>query len=61
MTFDLDELVLTLEIGSAGVVTTFAAWHLGLQRVELLLAIFFTMTLAGQLTTAMLARVREEL
>jgi hypothetical protein len=61
MSFDLEELLLTLEIGSAGAVTTFAAWHLGLQRIEVLLAIFFTMTLLGQLTTAMLARVRGEL
>jgi len=59
--FDWEEAFLTLEIGSAGVVTTFAAWQLGLQRTEVLLAIFFTMTLAGQLATAMLARVRQDL
>jgi len=61
MTFDLDELIVTLEIGSAGAVSTLAAYALGLQRVELLLGLFFSMTLVGQLTTAMLQRVREEL
>lgn len=61
MSVDLDELLTTLEIGSAGVVTTLAAWHLGLARLEILMALFFSMTLVGQLTTAMLARVRGEL
>jgi hypothetical protein len=61
VSLDLDELLITLEIGSAGVVTTLAARHLGLARVELLMALFFSMTIVGQFTTAMLARVREEL
>ena len=61
MSLDLDDIILSLEIGSAGLVSTFAAWHLGLTRVELLVAIFFTMTLMGQLTTAMLQRLREEI
>ena len=61
MTIDFDDLILTLEIGSAGLVSTFAAYHLGLQRVELLMGVFFTMTLVGQLTTAMLQRVRGEI
>ena len=60
MSLDLDHLLLTLEIGSAGVVSTFAAWHLGLARVELLMALFFSMTILGQVTTAMLARVRDK-
>jgi hypothetical protein len=61
MSLDIDELLITLEIGSAGVVTTLAAWHLGLARVELLLCLFFSMTIVGQFTAAMLSRVRGEL
>lgn len=61
MSLDVDELLITLEIGSAGVVTTVAAWHLGLARLELLLALFFSMTIVGQFATAMLARMREGL
>ncbi|HXF80431.1 MAG TPA: hypothetical protein VN598_16310 [Usitatibacter sp.] len=61
MSLELEELLTTLELGSAGVVTTLAAWHLGLARLELLMALFFSTAILGQVTTAMLARVRGEL
>ena len=60
-TINLGEILLTIEIGSAGVVSTFAAYSLGLQRLDMLMTLFFSMTLAGQLLTAALAKVRSPL
>jgi len=60
MTSNLGEILLTLEIGSAGIASTFAAYSLGLQRLDLLMTVFFSMTLGGQLLTAALAKVRPE-
>ncbi len=61
MTINPGEILLTLEIGSAGVASAFAAHSLGLQRLDLLMTVFFSMTLVGQLLTAALARVRSRL
>ena len=44
------------EIGSAGVAASVSAFALGLCRVELLMVIFFAVTLGGQLVSAMLSR-----
>jgi len=60
MTINPGEILLTLEIGSAGIASTFAAYSLGLQRLDLLMTVFFSMTLGGQLLTAALAKVRPE-
>lgn len=61
MNLGLQDIVTSLEIASAGVVSTVAAWHLGLTRVDILVGLFFTMAVVGQLTAAMLERVRAEL
>ena len=61
MTIVPGEILLTIEIGSAGIVSTFAAYSLGLQRVDMLMTVFFSMTLLGQLVTAALAKVRASL
>jgi hypothetical protein len=61
MTINTGELLLTLEIGSAGVASTFAAYSLGLQTLDLLMTVFISMTLLGQLLTAGLAKVRSGL
>jgi len=61
MTIAPGEILLTIEIGSAGIASTFAAYSLGLQRVDILMTVFFSMTLGGQLLTAALAKVRERL
>ncbi len=58
MTASPAEILLTIEIGSAGVASTFAAFCLGLQRVDCLMAVFFSLTLLGQLATAMLHKMR---
>ncbi len=58
MTINPGEILLTIEIGSAGIASTFAAYSLGLQRLDLLMTVFFCMTLAGQVLTAALAKVR---
>ena len=60
MNLDMDDIVISLEIASAGVVSTVAAWHMGLTRVDILVGLFFAMAVVGQLTTAMLERVRAE-
>ena len=60
MNLDLEDIVTSLEIASAGVVSTVAAWHLGLTRADILVGLFFTMAVVGQLTAAMLERVRVE-
>jgi hypothetical protein len=44
------------EIGTAGVAGAFAAFHLGLYRIDLLMMVFFSVVLAGQMVAAMLAR-----
>ena len=43
------------EIGTAGIAASVGAFALGLYRVELLMAIFFAVTLGGQLVSAMLS------
>jgi len=60
MTINPGEILLTLEIGSAGVASAIAAYSLGLQRLDLLMTVFFSMTLGGQVLTAALAKVRPE-
>jgi hypothetical protein len=52
-----EELIRVLEIGSGGTAATLAAYLLGLYRVDLLMVVFFSMTLAGQFLSAMLDRV----
>jgi hypothetical protein len=58
MTSQIEELLRVLEIGAAGVVATIAAYLLGLYRVDLLMVIYFSITLAGQCVTALLAKMR---
>ena len=58
MTASPGEVLLTIEIGTAGIASTFAAFSLGLQRVDCLMAVFFSLTLAGQLVTAMMMKMR---
>ena len=47
-----------VEIGSIGAVATIAAYVLGLSGLDMLLAVFFSTTLAGQFLTAFLNRIR---
>jgi hypothetical protein len=58
MTASPTEILLTIEIGTAGVASTFAAFSMGLQRIDALMGVFFALTLLGQLTTAMLQKMR---
>ena len=48
----------TLEIATIGFVATIAARVLGLSGLDLLLAVFFSTTLAGQFLTAFLNKMR---
>ncbi len=48
-----------VEIATIGIVATLAAVLLGLSGLDMLLAIFFSTTLAGQFLTAFLGRMRE--
>jgi hypothetical protein len=52
----MDEIVHVAEIGTAGVAASVGALALGLNRVELLMIVFFGVTLGGQLISAMLAK-----
>jgi hypothetical protein len=53
----LDDWIHVAEIGAAGTAATTAAWLLGLYRVDLLMVVFFSMTLAGQFLSALLAKL----
>ena len=53
----LDDWIHIAEIGAAGTAATTAAWLLGLYRVDLLMVVFFSMTLAGQFLSALLAKL----
>jgi hypothetical protein len=55
--FLLDEIHV-VEIATLGVVATIAADMLGLSGLDMLLAIFFSTTLAGQFLTSFLGRMR---
>lgn len=55
--FLLDEVHI-VEIASLGIVTTIAADMLGLTGLDMLLAVFFSTTLAGQFLTSFLGRMR---
>jgi hypothetical protein len=57
MSTHLEELIHVAEIGVAGTAATTAAWVLGLYRVDLLMVVFFSMTLAGQCVSALLAKL----
>jgi hypothetical protein len=50
------EAIHVAEIGSTGVAAAIAASHLGLNQVHLLMIVFFSVTLAGQFVSAMMAR-----
>jgi hypothetical protein len=53
----MDEIIHVAEIGSAGVAASVGAFVLGLYRVEILMVVFFGVTLGGQFVSAMLARM----
>jgi hypothetical protein len=53
----MHEVIHVAEIGTTGVAAAVAASHLGLNQVHLLMIVFFSVTLAGQFLSAMLARV----
>jgi hypothetical protein len=52
-----EEWIHVAEIGVAGTAAATAAWWMGLYRVDLLMVIFFSMTLAGQFLSALLAKL----
>ena len=52
----MSEVIHVAEIGSTGVAAAIAASHLGLTQVNLLMIVFFSVTLAGQFLSALLAR-----
>ena len=52
----MQEIVHVAEIGSTGVAAAIAASHLGMNQVHLLMIVFFSVTLAGQALSALLAR-----
>ncbi|MGZ5036067.1 MAG: hypothetical protein ACXWG1_10480 [Usitatibacter sp.] len=54
----MDEVVHVAEIGGAAVAASIGAFALGLYRVEVLMVVFFSVTLGGQFVSAMLARMR---
>ena len=52
----MHEVIHVAEIGTTGVAAAIAASHLGLNQLNLLMIVFFSVTLAGQFVSAMLAR-----
>jgi hypothetical protein len=52
------EVIHVAEIGSTGVAAAIAASHLGMNQVHLLMIVFFSVTLAGEFVSAMMARMR---
>jgi hypothetical protein len=55
---DWQPISLVVEIATIAVVATIAAYLLGLSGLDMLLAVFFSTTLAGQFLTAFLNRMR---
>jgi len=55
---DWQPVSLVVEIAIIAVVATIAAYLLGLSGLDMLLAVFFSTTLAGQFLTAFLNRMR---
>ena len=53
----MSEALHVAEIGTTGVAAAIAASHLGLNQVNLLMIVFFSVTLAGQFLSAMLERM----
>ena len=54
----MHEVIHVAEIGSTGAAAAIAASHLGMNQIHLLMIVFFSVTLAGQFASAMLARMR---
>jgi hypothetical protein len=52
----VSEVIQVAEIGGTGVAAAIAASHLGLTQIHLLMIVFFSVTLAGQFLSALLAR-----
>jgi hypothetical protein len=53
----LAEWLIVLEIGTVGIVATLAAHRLGLQRIDLLMAIYFSITFSGQFVATLLGKI----
>ena len=54
----MHEIIHVAEIGSTAVAASIAASHLGMNQVHLLMLVFFSVTLAGEFVSAMMARMR---
>ena len=54
----MHEIIHVAEIGTTGVAAAIAASHLGMNQVHLLMIVFFSVTLAGEFVSAMMARMR---
>jgi hypothetical protein len=55
----IDEIIHVIEIGTAAVAASIGAFAMGLYRIELLMIVFFSVTLGGQFLSAMLARMAQ--
>jgi hypothetical protein len=53
----LAEWISVLEIASTGVAATLVAHRLGLQRVDMLMALYFSITFSGQFLATMLGKM----
>lgn len=53
----MQEIVHIAEIGTTGVAAAIAASQLGLSQVNLLMIVFFSVTLAGQFLSSVLAHM----
>jgi hypothetical protein len=53
----ISQLIDIMEVGTTGVAAAIAASHLGVYRIDLLMAVYFVVALAGQMFLATLGRM----
>jgi hypothetical protein len=53
----MSQLIEIAEVATTAVTAAITAFHLGLYRIELVMAVYFSVALAGQMVVATLARM----
>jgi hypothetical protein len=53
----MSQLIEIAEVATTAVTAAVAAFHLGLYRIELVMAVYFSVALAGQMVVSTLARM----
>ena len=53
----MSQIIEVVEVGTTAVAAAIAAFHLGLYRIELVMAVYFSVALAGQMVVATLGRM----